>query len=883
MRPSRWPLVGILLVTASLTITGVASAQLPTSEERLKILTDPESVKKKLDKDRTRPPLELSLTQIAPFDVLPFVKGNHWISMTLDLVSNYDDFEGAIETSPVMMAGLPQEIIYGRDARLPKTQHSRLGLQLIFPEVPSSLELGLTRADVSRPVESWQATLRKLEPHQMLVVFLSKEPSDIYAGWNRLQAFYPQSADRTDQLALEKQRYYRTIMPLNPDRPPLSPHPLTWTTISHVIWDGLPPDNLNPSQQQAMLDWLHWGGQLTIMGGAGPFYSVLRDSFIAPYLPADVTGDNALLTKDDLSPLSMQYRPPMIPTLRTLEGEVPVGTADPVQYLNRRYLPPVPIEPKPNRPVYLAGLQPKAGSQTIPLGEGSQRILAVEQRVGRGRILMLGLSLSDPAIATWPGIDTLIRRVVLRRPEEGRATRLHWDGMSYRPPQYGPLSGTDLSWFRFVSRDLGGTAARVPVQPAPSPATSPRVVRPAPRGSADDIPTDLKVPEVSVADWNDGSTLPRLARASLETASGIKIPNAGFVLKLLIAYILALVPLNWIICRYLFNRRELAWIVVPALALVFAIGVERAAAYDLGYDSACDEIDVMEVFADYPRAHVSRFGSLYTTGRTRYSVTFPNDPTALVLPLDNGRSLRGEDVSTATFRSFPVPTLRDYLVQPRSLALFRAEQMLPLDGPIRMVNEEGSRQIINGLGSTIHDAALIELNGSREGERSEVYLGDIAPGATIDVKAAPARPTESTASGVIDRASIIEAIKNQFEDRPENTGEIRLVGWTEGPVSGESIDPPVDRHRGVTIVVAHLRFAPPPSVDAPRYYDLSTDTEPPPRLPEGRVPQAGGPMGASRARGMQPIVPRTTVPPPARPGTPVPDTTRTPSNRRPPR
>ncbi len=40
---------------------------------------------------------------------------------------------------------------------------------------------------------------------------------------------------------LEQQRYYRLVLPMEPDKPALSSHPLTWTTISHVIWDGCRP------------------------------------------------------------------------------------------------------------------------------------------------------------------------------------------------------------------------------------------------------------------------------------------------------------------------------------------------------------------------------------------------------------------------------------------------------------------------------------------------------------------------------------------------------------------------------------------------------------------------------------------------------------------
>ena len=57
------------------------------------------------------------------------------------------------------------------------------------------------------------------------------------------------------------------------------------------------------SQQQALLDWLHWGGQLIISGGAGQSFSLLRESFLGPYLPAEATGETVPLTQDDLRPL----------------------------------------------------------------------------------------------------------------------------------------------------------------------------------------------------------------------------------------------------------------------------------------------------------------------------------------------------------------------------------------------------------------------------------------------------------------------------------------------------------------------------------------------------------------------------------------------------
>ena len=202
-------------------------------------------------------------------------------------------------------------------------------------------------------------------------------------------------------------------------------------------------------------------------------------------------------------------------------------------------------------------------------------------------------------------------------------------------------------------------------------------------------------------------------------------------MKVILAYLLAVVPLNWLICRFVLKRREWAWIVVPLVALGFAIGVERVAAHDMGYDTAADEIDLLELHGDYHRAHLTRLVSLYTTGRSSFSVSYPDDPTALALPLDNGRSIRGEEISSSILQSSPVPALLNFTVQPRSLAMFRAEQMLTLGGPIRLQADGGERRIVNESGLELRDAVLIESTG--DGKRRNRLLGTIKPSESVAI------------------------------------------------------------------------------------------------------------------------------------------------------
>ena len=46
--------------------------------------------------------------------------------------------------------------------------------------------------------------------------------------------------------------------------------------IAYVLWDGMPVDRMSPDQQQAMLDWLHFGGQILIVASAPGGCTVLR-------------------------------------------------------------------------------------------------------------------------------------------------------------------------------------------------------------------------------------------------------------------------------------------------------------------------------------------------------------------------------------------------------------------------------------------------------------------------------------------------------------------------------------------------------------------------------------------------------------------------------
>ena len=443
-RPQRWRIVWLVagLVLAS---AHSAHAQLSTQEEeRLRMLSDPDAIKKKIDEKKDRLPFEFFKSQIAPFDILPFIKSHHWSTLTLDMRANEADYDGFLQTDPVDLPPMPLNMVFRREARLVKQQRRGLGQQVMLTRIPKEWTLSLVRPNALRGDASWQAILTTLEPHQALIVVLSKESATQFAPWGRMSAMIPSGTDREDTRMLDRQRYYRLVLPTEPDKLALSPHPLTWSTISHVIWDGMPPDNLSVSQQQALLDWLHWGGQLIFTGGAGQSYALYKESFLGPYLPGEPTGQTVPLTEADLKPLSQSYPPPFTSQLPTGED------FSTVQRFSRLAADRVGLP----------------GSRAAPAAQ-QQAGVSLGPEAGRGVFDdPAGRSQPAPAGGRAPG-RTRADHHADHQPGRAGAGHLAGPGYDGPPRDPPPARGGREGDGRLQLRQLPGSAARVPRRAGP--------------------------------------------------------------------------------------------------------------------------------------------------------------------------------------------------------------------------------------------------------------------------------------------------------------------------------------------------------------------------------------------------------------------------------
>ena len=105
--------------------------------------------------------------------------------------------------------------------------------------------------------------------------------------------------------------FYFVVPTVNGYPSPLPKHSLNWTTIAYLIWDDLDPNEMALEHQEALLDWIHFGGQLILSGP--DCLAKLQTSFLADYLPATFEGTQNI-TNADIAKLNQNWSlPPKAP------------------------------------------------------------------------------------------------------------------------------------------------------------------------------------------------------------------------------------------------------------------------------------------------------------------------------------------------------------------------------------------------------------------------------------------------------------------------------------------------------------------------------------------------------------------------------------------
>jgi hypothetical protein len=349
-----------------------------------------------------------------------------------------------------------------------------------------------------------------------------------------------------------------------------------------------------------------------------------------------------------------------------------------------------------------------------------------------------------------------------------------------------------------------------------------------------------------IGSWNDFNATANAAREALREAAGVEVPGAPFVVLCLAAYLVALVPLNWLVFHTL-GRVEWAWIAAPLIAIAGTFVVVHQAQLDIGFVRAQTEIGLLEQQPEHSRAHLSRYTALYTSLSTTYDLAFANMTTlAAPFPAEEAFSmLRGQGLQDVDFRRYDDVRLAGLPISSNSTGMVHSEQMLTLDGPIRLGKStaRGSDQIENRTKLTLDSVCVVRrpLPDDRVPAGVQLYgkwIGTMTPGQSTPISMLPIntddktvpfaaeRRAEQQARGG-DRLNLEPMFRLALAAQHMEPGETRLVARVDGILPGQDITPAASQVNGTTLVVAHLAYAdlPPPRPDKNTRQDVKAEEE----------------------------------------------------------
>ncbi len=209
----------------------------------------------------------------------------------------------------------------------------------------------------------------------------------------------------------------------------------------------------------------------------------------------------------------------------------------------------------------------------------------------------------------------------------------------------------------------------------------------------------------------------------------LALPPTGGLVVLLLGYILLVGPVNYLVLRRL-DRREWAWVTVPALIIVFTAGSFLIGGALRGSDVIVHEVGIVRGAPATEAATVQSYLGVFSPSRATYQVTVAGD--ALLSAPMNGDIFGTGFVADLDIVEGDPSRIRDLAVGVGSIRMVRAEGSAT--GPevvadLHLADGRLTGTVTNRSDQPLHAAAIVV--GS-----SAMPLRDIAAGATAEVNLA---------------------------------------------------------------------------------------------------------------------------------------------------
>ena len=413
---------------------------------------------------------------------------------------------------------------------------------------------------------------------------------------------------------------------------------------------------------------------------------------------------------------------------------------------------PGAAERNAGRSISYCVLEPSAGAEVLVPGENGPWL--VRRRLGAGQVWFIPFDVLGPAWSNWSGATALWRWLLARRAGAVMVNALGVQEDAAESWRYGP----------------------------------------------------------GAAGWNPMDSHLAVAPYAI---SLMDVPSFYLVAGFLLAYVIILVPVNYLVLKAI-DRRELAWLTTPVIVAAFSFGAYAIGFGTRGGRSVLVRAGVIETHAGQPTGRYLSYLGLFSPRKARYRIA-PAEPAA-------GGSGGATLLSLpATDREGAAPVLRHasevevdgLAIDMWAMRVVRQDTLVPLgngfSAELRSAGARWSGTIVNSSPLDLKDAAVVSdgraaLLGDLKAGKS-LSLQNVAP--TIEgaglLPSALADRLQGTSDDLRVRRAVFGPISQLAGSLVQRTqGEVALVGWVQSPVGAITIDGSTPRETAANLLVVHL-------------------------------------------------------------------------------
>ncbi|MBN1967677.1 MAG: hypothetical protein JW910_23675, partial [Anaerolineae bacterium] len=235
--------------------------------------------------------------------------------------------------------------------------------------------------------------------------------------------------------------------------------------------------------------------------------------------------------------------------------------------------------------------------------------------------------------------------------------------------------------------------------------------------------------------WSQGFQDWDMAGSAVEQTPGFDLPSTVQLCGLLLVYIAVIGPINYVVLRAL-RRRELAWITIPGLVVLFSVLAYMTGSSLRGTLATLNSLNVVQVWPESDRAQVDTLLGVLSPRRTSYEMTMQQGVTVRPLPQDAfgtpNTGFGAVQVSTQITEGASFAA-EDFLVDASFVAGFVGTGFIDdaphVEGTARLSYGTGTSarvagSVTNTTGMRIEEAVLLVRGGFQ-------HVGALEPGESV--------------------------------------------------------------------------------------------------------------------------------------------------------